>query len=88
VQTFKIAVGQGRGDGEVQPEGQDQAPNQAPGQRNPNAPAQQRGDVRIGKPSLAAQFDKQGFAARKAGTDELMLAARKAAQPRTIAHIS
>jgi uncharacterized repeat protein (TIGR02059 family) len=32
---------------------------------------------KFGKPALAKQFDKQGFAARKAGANDLILAARK-----------
>ncbi len=84
VQTFKIAVGTGQGSatpaegrGQGQADGQPNQPNQ-PGQGVPG----RTGSAidKLGKPSLAKQFDRHGLAARQAGVNDLMLAAQKVAK--------
>jgi uncharacterized delta-60 repeat protein len=83
VQVFKIAVGVGQGDVARDPaQERPDSPGQAP---RPQAPGQ-RGAVldTLGKPSLAKQFDRHGLAARHAGTNDLLLAARKVAQTQAL----
>jgi uncharacterized delta-60 repeat protein len=75
VQVFRIGVGRGEVNAE---RGTERSGN--PEQRQPLAP--QRGALfdKMGKPSLAKQFDRHGGAARHAETNELIVAARKAAE--------
>lgn len=79
VQVFKIAVGVGQG--EVSGERGDRPGNPEQGQPRGSQTPGQRGAIdKLGKPSLAKQFDRHGPAARHAETNELILAARKAVQ--------
>jgi hypothetical protein len=78
VQVFRIGVGRGEVNTERGTERQGNSETAAP--RQPQAP--QRGALfdKMGKPSLAKQFDRHGVAARHAETNELIVAARKAAE--------
>lgn len=76
VQVFKIAVGIGQGGVSG-----DRPDNTEQGQpRGSQAPGQRGAIDKLGKPSLAKQFERHGPAARHAETNELILAARKAVQ--------
>jgi hypothetical protein len=77
VQVFKIAVGVGQGEVSGERPGEQ---GQGPGQGQRPAPQRNGMSDKLGKPSLAKQFDRLGPAARHAETNELILAARKAVQ--------